>query len=126
MKRAFAIAGLSVALAGHVYAQDETGTGDAAVLRGLDRVSGLVNDVTVPQGATVQIGSLVLTMDECRYPLDNPTGDAYAHLKITQADSDDIVFSGWMVASSPALNPLEHSRYDVWVLRCAIAKTSEQ
>jgi hypothetical protein len=126
MKRAFAIAGLIVALAGHVCAQDETGNGDAAVLRGLDRVSGLVNDVTVPQGATVQIGSLVLTMDECRYPLDNPAGDAYAHLKITQADSDDVVFNGWMVASSPALNPLEHSRYDVWVLRCAIAKTSEQ
>ncbi|NDI06773.1 MAG: DUF2155 domain-containing protein, partial [Rhodobacteraceae bacterium] len=25
---------------------------------------------------------------------------------------------------SPALNPLEHARYDVWVLRCAMAETS--
>ncbi|MGB0800115.1 MAG: DUF2155 domain-containing protein, partial [Planktomarina sp.] len=25
---------------------------------------------------------------------------------------------GWMVASSPALNALEHPRYDIWVLRC--------
>ena len=30
----------------------------------------------------------------------------------------EVAFSGWMVASSPALNALDHSRYDIWVLRC--------
>ncbi len=30
----------------------------------------------------------------------------------------DAVFSGWMFASSPALNPLEHPVYDVWVIDC--------
>ncbi len=29
-----------------------------------------------------------------------------------------LLFSGWMFASSPALNPLEHSIWDVWVLAC--------
>ncbi len=28
------------------------------------------------------------------------------------------VFSGWMVSSSPPLNPLEHPVYDVWVSGC--------
>jgi len=28
------------------------------------------------------------------------------------------VFAGWMFASSPALNPLEHPVYDVWVIDC--------
>lgn len=28
------------------------------------------------------------------------------------------IFSGWMFASSPALNPLEHPVYDVWVIDC--------
>lgn len=28
------------------------------------------------------------------------------------------IFSGWMFASSPALNPLEHPVYDVWVIGC--------
>lgn len=28
------------------------------------------------------------------------------------------IFRGWMFASSPALNPLEHSVYDVWVIDC--------
>lgn len=30
----------------------------------------------------------------------------------------DRIFSGWMFASSPALNPLEHPVYDVWVIDC--------
>jgi len=28
------------------------------------------------------------------------------------------IFRGWMFASSPALNPLEHPVYDVWVISC--------
>lgn len=30
----------------------------------------------------------------------------------------DRIFSGWMFASSPALNALEHPVYDVWVIDC--------
>lgn len=30
----------------------------------------------------------------------------------------DRIFGGWMFASSPALNPLEHPVYDVWVIDC--------
>ena len=57
-------------------------------------------------------------MDECRYPVDNPASNAFAHLTITESGRDGVVFSGWMVAASPALSALEHPRYDVWVLRC--------
>ena len=28
-------------------------------------------------------------------------------------------FSGWMIASTPALSAMDHSRYDIWVMRCA-------
>ena len=28
------------------------------------------------------------------------------------------IFAGWMFASSPGLNALEHPVYDVWVLDC--------
>lgn len=34
-----------------------------------------------------------------------------------QAEGDNI-FRGWMFASSPALNALEHPVYDVWVIDC--------
>ena len=28
------------------------------------------------------------------------------------------IFSGWMFASSPALNALEHPTYDIWAIDC--------
>jgi hypothetical protein len=34
----------------------------------------------------------------------------------------NMVFSGWMFASSPALNALEHPVYDVWVIDCKTVK----
>ncbi|MGE0409104.1 MAG: DUF2155 domain-containing protein [Amphiplicatus sp.] len=36
----------------------------------------------------------------------------------TQPIDPDRIFSGWMFASSPALNPLEHPIYDIWVIDC--------
>ena len=32
--------------------------------------------------------------------------------------ADEAIFSGWMFASSPAVNALEHPVYDVTVLAC--------
>ncbi|MEO1135547.1 MAG: DUF2155 domain-containing protein [Pseudomonadota bacterium] len=34
------------------------------------------------------------------------------------------IFRGWMFASSPALNALEHPVYDVWVIDCTTRPTS--
>lgn len=31
---------------------------------------------------------------------------------------EELLFSGWMFASSPGLSALEHPVYDVWVIRC--------
>jgi hypothetical protein len=120
-------AGLALALAAAaqpapVAAQDAA-VAPAALLRTLDRRNGAVEDVLVEAGKTVRLGRLAITLSECRFPAANPAGDAFAHLVIadTEAETEAAppVFSGWMVASSPALNPLDHPRYDVWVLRCA-------
>lgn len=32
--------------------------------------------------------------------------------------AEELLFSGWMFASSPGLSALEHPVYDVWVIRC--------
>ncbi|MHA6266547.1 DUF2155 domain-containing protein [uncultured Aliiroseovarius sp.] len=96
----------------------QTGKATGAMLRGLDKVSGEPTDFTMNVGDTVEIGNLRVTLGECRYPTDNPSGDAYAWLVIRDGTADDVTFEGWMIASSPALNALDHQRYDVWVLRC--------
>ncbi len=93
--------------------------GTGAVLRGLDKISGDVVDLPLAVGETIAFGRLQVTLGECRYPVDNPSGNAYAWLVIRQAGVDEPAFDGWMVAASPALNALDHPRYDVWVMRCA-------
>ena len=97
----------------------EVASATGGVLRMLDKTVGSVRDVPLGADQTAQIGALLITLDECRYPVSNPNGDAFARIDIFDSRTETQLFSGWMVASAPALNPLDHPRYDVWVLRCA-------
>lgn len=89
-----------------------------ALLRGLDKVSGAVTDIPLAVGQRARLGRIEVTLDDCRYPVDNPAGDAFAHLTIRADGMEAAAFDGWMIASSPALSALDHPRYDVWVMRC--------
>ena len=107
---------LSVAGASKTVAVE---TAPAAVLRGLDKVSGETTDLPLSAGETAALGRISVTLRECRYPIDNPSGDAFAYLTINAEGRDGPQFEGWMIASSPALSALDHPRYDVWVIRCS-------
>ena len=96
-----------------------------AKLRLLDKMSGIVSDYDVARGQSQVEGRLTVRLDDCRYPSDLPSAEAYAHLTITNKAGTDTaattpVFSGWMIASSPGLSALDHPRYDVWVLNCDV------
>lgn len=99
-------------------AQDAVNSGNGAVLRALDKLNAKVQDITLTNGSSQALGLIDILLSDCRYPKGNRSGDAYAFLTIREAGVAEPVFRGWMVASSPALNPLDHPRYDVWVLRC--------
>ncbi len=95
-------------------------TAPGALIRGLDKVAGATTDLALAEGGTGRIGRLSITLGQCRYPAADPASNAYAWLSIT----DDFVatgpvFEGWMIAAAPALNALDHSRYDVWLIRCS-------
>lgn len=92
--------------------------GTGAVLRGLDKVSGKVSDLELKNGEFAALGELTIALKECRYPEGDAAGDAFALLTIAEEGAERALFSGWMIASSPALNALDHARFDVWVLRC--------
>lgn len=117
--RALALA--LVLFAAPAAAQDVTAA-PGGILRWLDKMSGETADIELSAGQSAQSGRLVIQMDECRYPTDNPASDAFAHLTIIEksAENGEVrqLFSGWMTASSPALSALDHPRYDVWVLHC--------
>lgn len=89
-----------------------------AKLRWLDKMTGETADIDLLPGQAAISGRLTILLDECRYPEDNPAAEAFAHLTVTAEGVSEPVFSGWMIASSPALSALEHPRYDVWVLSC--------
>ena len=88
------------------------------VVRWLDKVSDETGDLELSRGQSAQNGRLTIQLDDCRYPSDATPTEAYAHLTILDKLMDQPAFSGWMMASSPALSAMDHSRYDVWILRC--------
>ena len=106
-----------VALAAPSSAQEVASAG-GAILRALDKNTGITEDLDVLAGDSVDFGRLNVTVSDCRYPVDDPTSNAFAHLAIADRRSGKTEFSGWMVAASPALSALDDPRYDVWLLRC--------
>lgn len=108
--------GLVMLTAGGAMAE-EVSPGTGAVLRVLDKLTGEAQDVDLNNGEAAPMGRLQLELAECRYPVGDPAGNAYAFVTVRDFDGASI-FSGWMVAASPALSALDHARYDVWVMRC--------
>lgn len=109
---------LFLALVGVPAVAQNVSTAPAAILRGLDKVDGSLTDIELSTGQSHKYGRLNITLGECRYPAGNPSGNAFAMLIIHEQGTDAPVFTGWMIAATPALNALDHARYDVWVLRC--------
>ena len=95
-----------------------------ADLRFLDKLTSETGDVELGVGQAAKFGRLVVQLDSCRYPTGNPASDAEAHLTILEETTNTHLFSGWMLASSPALSALDHPRYDVWVLNCVLPEAA--
>lgn len=109
---------LLLLLAAPIAQAQQASPGLGGELRVLDKVTGLVTDLTMQAGTAERVGLLTIRMNECRFPTNNPSGDAYAALTVTYRNDPLPVFSGWLIASAPALNAMDHPRYDVWVLHC--------
>lgn len=113
-------------MAGQPALAQDFAESEAGILRWLDKLTGETADIELLRGQEAVSGRLTIRLDACRYPADNPTSDAQAHLTILDAGVAQPVFEGWMVASSPALSALDHPRYDVWVLRCVTPEATPQ
>jgi hypothetical protein len=121
MMRALCITAALVA--GTAAAQEAPGgltEAPGAILRGLDKVAGTASDIELSVGQSVAFGHITVTLNDCRYPPDDPSSNAYAFVTVTEGNLEAPVFAGWMIAASPALSALDHQRYDVWVMRCKI------
>lgn len=94
---------------------------DAVVVRLLDKVTTRLETRMLPLRSELTFGSLTLMAEICLKNPTDQTPEATSFLRITdQASTEDVQerFAGWMFASSPALNALDHAIYDVWVIDC--------
>ena len=104
-------------------------TGQSVVLRTLDKVTATTKDFTVNVGDTLDYGSLNIAVKHCEKKPPEETPETYVFLQIKdnrldgkgEAQEAETIFSGWMFESNPAISPLDHGVYDVWVIRCNVA-----
>ncbi len=92
-------------------------TADAATLRGLDKLTGEIVEFDAATGEDSAFERLRIAVESCQM-----RGAEHAvFLQIFDGgrpEGLDLIFSGWMFASSPALSALDHPRYDVWLQSC--------
>jgi hypothetical protein len=102
--------------------------GSAAIVQALDKVTAETLRFEAPIGQPVRYKSIVVTVRACEVSADDEdTPDAAAYMTIDSqprpqpgraAPPSKQVFRGWMFASSPGVNPLEHPVYDAWLISC--------
>ena len=96
-----------------------------AIVQALDKVTAETIRFAVPVGQQRRWRGLIFSARACETTApDEPMRDSMAYLEIfTQPRGDGTgepreIFQGWMYASSPGLNPMEHPLYDAWVIAC--------
>lgn len=98
---------------------------DIVVLRALDKITARITELELRIGDEVRFGTLAIRAKYCRTrpPIETPETFAYLEIDdLKRSGAAERVFEGWMVASSPALNALEHAVYDVWVINCKMVE----
>ncbi len=91
------------------------------LLRGLDKITGRAFDIVAPLNTPVKFATLTVTARYCYSTPQSETPETAAFVQIDDARPDKPmhrIFSGWMYASSPGLNGMQHPLYDVWAIFC--------
>lgn len=104
---------------------------DVAILQALDKVTAETVRFEAAVGQPVRYKTLVFTVKACEQTApDEPLEDSIVYLTIDSqpkptpgrpTPATRQVFKGWMYASSPGLDPLEHPVYDAWLITCRAA-----
>lgn len=98
---------------------------NTVVLRALDKITARITEIELAVEQEMRFGTLSIKAKYCRTrpPIETPETFAYLEIDdVTRSGDQARVFEGWMVASSPALNALEHAVYDVWVIDCKMVE----
>lgn len=99
-----------------------------AILQALDKVTTETMRFEVPIGQPIRYKTLIFTVRACETAAaDEVAPESAAYVVVdTQpkaqagraAPPGRQIYKGWMYASSPGLNPLQHPVYDAWLIAC--------
>ena len=94
--------------------------GNKLVIQGLDKITARIQTFEVDVGKTYKFGVLDIFVERCIFskPIFKPESLAFIKIKDNSDRLSEVKFRGWMFASSPALNALENSIYDISILDC--------
>ena len=112
---------LLAATAFGLIASAHADTRPTLLLRGLDKITGRAFDIVAPLNTPVKFATLTVTARYCYSTPQSETPETAAFVQIDDARPDkpiQRIFSGWMYASSPGLNGMQHPLYDVWAIFC--------
>lgn len=104
-----------------LIASAHANTKPTLLLRGLDKITGRAFDIVAPLNTPVKFATLTVTARFCYSTPQSETPETAAFVQIDDARPDRPmrrIFSGWMYASSPGLNGMQHPLYDVWAIFC--------
>ncbi len=91
------------------------------ILRGVDKITGRVSTMTATVNQPFKFGTLTIIPERCLTKPQEEMPENAVYLQIYEEDKNipqKQIFKGWMFSSNPALSPLEHPIYDVWLLNC--------
>ena len=117
-------------ISGKTLVANEWLIGNVGIFQGLDKITARIKTFEIKVGVSKTFGILDINLQKCVYskPLDEPESIAYIKvLNISEkysVNKDKLsIFEGWIFASSPALNAMEHPVYDVSLISCKKDKT---
>jgi len=86
----------------------------------LHKVTAKVQQIQLLSGQEYAIGDMSLTMHDCLStpPEEPPETKAFLQISEFKAGRDKPLFNGWMFASSPGINAMDHPVFDIWPLAC--------
>lgn len=124
LKLLLSISGVAFALNATAAQASEIDT-NIARMQAMDKITGMVRVIDVPVNSEVKYGSFSIVVRACktRPPEETPENFAFVDVVDNYKSENPVnIFRGWMISSSPSLNPVEHPIYDIWLLNCENGK----
>jgi len=94
----------------------------SVTLQALNKVTARVSEIEVKPLLPTSFGALDIEVKNCWRSANDERPEQAILIEIRERRSafgqSDLVFSGWMFASSPALSAMEHPVYDISLIGC--------